>query len=94
MAVSGAVNFKSLCVVSIKGAPAKSKNKRGQEGKPGDNGGGYCAREKYHVGAKYGLYIPPNKTDKGHHHNQRPWCGFTEREAIDHLRGREPTIVA
>ncbi len=42
-----------------KGGTRKNKNKRGQEGKPGDNGGGLLRPREYRVGAKYRLvHIP------------------------------------
>ncbi|MNI55805.1 hypothetical protein D3C73_1107770 [compost metagenome] len=40
------------------------------------------------------MHVGADKTDEGDNHDQRTWRGFTERQAVDHLRRRQPSVVA
>ncbi|MNF66517.1 hypothetical protein D3C84_483110 [compost metagenome] len=39
------------------------------------------------------LHVGADEADEGDDHDQRAWSGFSERQAVDHLRRRQPSVV-
>ena len=75
-------------------ATRQNKQERGQEGEPRHQRGRHRTGEEQGVRTEQHFHVTADKADEGHHHDERPWCRFTERQAVDHLRGCEPAIMS
>jgi len=72
----------------------EDEQERGQEGKPGDEAGCYSAGKECLFWPEDLMHIGTNEAHEGHHHDQRPWGGLAQRQAIDHLGGGQPAVMA
>ena len=72
----------------------KDEQKGWQEGEPGHQTRGDRASQKERVRPVEGFDVAADKAREGDHHDQRAGGGFAQREAVDHLRGGEPAVVA
>ena len=98
IALSGAVNFRSLCVVSMNGAPGHDCTKEGREENqvttmaataPARNwlSGPNAVRSTFAAAAA-------DEAHESDHHDQWPGRRFTQRQAIDHLQRRQPAEIS
>ncbi|MNL20188.1 hypothetical protein D3C87_1414230 [compost metagenome] len=71
----------------------EDEQERRQEGEPGDQCRGNGAGDKSLIRAEHLKHITTDKPDERHHHDQRAGGGFTERQAVDHLRRRQPAVM-
>ena len=87
MVVNGAVNFRSLCVVSTR-ATREDEYKGGGKCEPCHQRCCDCPSEKEHIGAEQPIHITANETNESDDHNQRAGSSFTQRQTINHPRWR------
>ncbi len=90
MPVSGAVNLSWPCVVSTSGPPAKMKRNDGRNVKNVATHAPAMPGEHQRIGAEHCLRPAADEADERDDHDERTRRGFAEREAVDHLRRREP----
>jgi drug/metabolite transporter (DMT)-like permease len=64
-----------------------------QEGEPGHQHAATAPARNRLSGPNNRLHVAADKADEGHHHDQRPRRGFTQRQPVDHLGRREPAVV-
>ena len=92
MPVSGAVNLSCPCVVSTSGPPARMKRKLGRNVKNVATHAPAIAGQRQRVGAEHRLRPSADEADERDDHDERARRRFAERQAVDHLRGREPRV--
>ncbi|MOA04000.1 hypothetical protein D3C78_1235320 [compost metagenome] len=71
----------------------EDEQERRQEGEPGHQRGGHGTGDKRLIRPEDLKHVGADEPDEGDDHDQRTRGGFTKRQAVDHLRRRQPSIV-
>ena len=90
MPVSGAVNRSWPCVVSTSGPPARMNRKLGRKVKKVATHAPAMPASAQRLRPEQLLRPAADEADERDDHDQRPGRRFAQREAVDHLRRREP----
>ncbi|MNS68041.1 hypothetical protein D3C72_1013070 [compost metagenome] len=74
------------------GRAGQDEDERGQESKPAGDERAAHARQPQLL-SRHGMAPAADKTDEGDDHDQRAGRRFAQRQAIHHLRARDPVVV-
>ena len=81
------------CVDSMNGAAGEDEEERRQEGEERHHRRAATPASERAIGAEDRLRPAADEADERDHHDQRPRRGLAERQAVDHLRRRQPVLL-